>query len=94
MEDLHNVGGIPALLKYLLQNTNLIDGTQLTVTGKTLAENVEGVPDLDFTNQTVVRPLTNPIKGTGHITIMRGSLCPGTAVAKLTGAEGLRFEVS
>jgi len=93
MEDLHKVGGIPALLKYLLQNTNLIDGSQLTVTGQTLAKNVEDAPDFDFANQTVVRPLSHPIKGTGHITILRGSLCPGSAVAKLTGAEGLRFEV-
>lgn len=93
MEDLHKVGGIPALLKYLLKNTNLIDGSQLTVTGKTIAENLEGVPELDFTNQDVVRPLENPIKSTGHITILRGSLCPGSAVAKLTGAEGLHFEV-
>ncbi|KLO14627.1 dihydroxy-acid dehydratase [Schizopora paradoxa] len=92
MEDLHKVGGIPALLKYLLKNTDLIDGSQLTVTGKTIAENLEGVPDLDFTSQDVVRPLENPIKSTGHITILRGSLCPGSAVAKLTGAEGLHFE--
>lgn len=62
MEDLHKVGGIPALVKYLLKNTDLIDGSQLTVTGKTLAENYEDVPDLEFTNQQVVRPLSNPIK--------------------------------
>lgn len=92
MEDLHKVGGIPALLKYLLKNTNLIDGKQLTVTGKSIAENVEGVPELDFSSQDVVRPLDNPIKSTGHITILRGSLCPGSAVAKFTGAEGLHFE--
>lgn len=93
MEDLHNVGGIPALLKYLLTHTDLIDGSQLTVTGKTLAENLEDVPELRFDNQDVVRPLDRPIKPTGHITIMKGSLCPGSAVAKLTGAEGDRFEV-
>jgi len=92
MEDLHKVGGVPALLKYLLKNTDLIDGSQLTVTGKTIAENLEGVPELDFTSLDVVRPLDNPIKSTGHITILRGSLCPGSAVAKFTGAEGLRFE--
>lgn len=62
MEDLHKVGGVPALVKYLLKNTNLIDGSQLTVTGKTLAENYEDVPDLDFETQSVVRPLSNPIK--------------------------------
>lgn len=93
MEDLHKVGGIPAVLKYLLEHTDLIDGTQLTVTGKTLAENVADAVVLQFDNQDVVRPLSNPIKATGHITIMRGSLCPGSAVAKLTGKEGLRFEV-
>ncbi|PIL29717.1 hypothetical protein GSI_08155 [Ganoderma sinense ZZ0214-1] len=91
MEDLHKVGGIPAILKYLLKNTDLIDGTQLTVTGKTLAENVEDAPELDFTNQDVVRPLTNPIKETGHLTILRGNLAPDTAVAKITGKEGLQF---
>ncbi|KZT10667.1 dihydroxy-acid dehydratase [Laetiporus sulphureus 93-53] len=92
MENLHKVGGIPALLKYLIKNTDLIDGSALTVTGKTLAENVEDVPDLEFDNQDVVRPLSNPIKKTGHLTILRGNLAPNTAVAKLTGKEGLRFE--
>ncbi|KAI0746070.1 dihydroxy-acid dehydratase [Earliella scabrosa] len=92
MEDLHKVGGIPALLKYLLKHTDLIDGSQMTVTGKTLAENVEDVPELVFENQDVVRPLSNPIKATGHLTILRGNLAPETAVAKITGKEGLRFE--
>ncbi|TDL26222.1 dihydroxy-acid and 6-phosphogluconate dehydratase [Rickenella mellea] len=92
MEDLHKVGGIPALLKYLMKNTNLIDGSQLTVTGKTLAQNLEDVHELEFEKQDVVRRLDNPIKPTGHLTILRGSLCPGSAVAKLTGKEGLRFE--
>ncbi|KAI0930192.1 hypothetical protein AcV5_006973 [Taiwanofungus camphoratus] len=92
MEDLHKVGGIPALVKYLLKNTDLIDGSQMTVTGKTLAENLEDVPELDMTTQDVVKPLSNPIKKTGHITILRGNLAPGTAVAKLTGKEGSRFE--
>ena len=93
MEDIHKIGGIPALVKYLLKNTDLIDGSQLTVTGKTLAENYEGVPDLDFSSQDVVRPISNPIKSTGHLTILKGNLAPGTAVAKITGKEGLRFEV-
>jgi dihydroxy-acid dehydratase len=92
MEDLHKVGGVPAVLKYLLKNTDLIDGTQKTVTGKTLAENVEDAPDLDFEKQDVVRPLSNPIKPTGHITILRGDLAPTSAVAKLTGHEGTKFE--
>ncbi|RPD53042.1 dihydroxy-acid and 6-phosphogluconate dehydratase [Lentinus tigrinus ALCF2SS1-7] len=92
MEDLHKVGGIPALLKYLLKHTDLIDGTQLTVTGKTLAENLEDVAELEFENQSVVRPLSNPLKSTGHLMILRGNLAPDTAVAKITGKEGLRFE--
>jgi len=93
MEDVHNIGGIPAILKYLLTHTDLIDGTQLTVTGKTLAENLQDVPDINFEKQDVIRPLSNPIKPTGHITILRGSLAPDSAVAKLTGKEGLKFEV-
>jgi dihydroxy-acid dehydratase len=93
MEDIHRIGGIPAILKYLLNHTDLIDGSQLTVTGKTLAENLEDVAELEFQNQDIVRRLDNPIKKTGHLTILRGNLAPGTAVAKLTGKEGLRFEV-
>ena len=69
MEDLHKIGGVPAILKYLLNHTDLIDGSQLTVTGKTLAQNLEDVPELRFDNQDVVRPLSDPIKSTGHITI-------------------------
>lgn len=93
MEDIHRVGGIPAILKYLLKHTNLIDGSQLTVTGKTLAENLADVAELEFDKQDVVRRLEDPIKPTGHLTILRGNFAPGTAVAKLTGKEGLSFEV-
>jgi dihydroxy-acid dehydratase len=93
MEDLHKIGGIPALLKYLLNNTDLIDGNQMTVTGKTISENLRDVAELTFDNQDVVRRLETPIKPTGHLTILRGNLAPGTAVAKLTGKEGGRFEV-
>jgi len=92
MEDVHRIGGIPAILKYLLKYTDLIDGSQMTVTGKTLAENLEGVAQLEFDKQDVVRRLDDPIKPTGHITILRGNLAPGTSVAKLTGKEGLNFE--
>ncbi|OAX33289.1 dihydroxy-acid and 6-phosphogluconate dehydratase [Rhizopogon vinicolor AM-OR11-026] len=92
MEDVHKIGGIPAIIKYILKNTDLIDGSQMTVTGKTLAENLVDVPDLDFDNQDIIRKLDNPIKPSGHLTILKGSLAPGTAVAKLTGKEGLRFE--
>jgi dihydroxy-acid dehydratase len=93
MEDVHRVGGIPALLKYLLQHTDLIDGSQMTVTGKTLAQNLEDVEELEFDKQDVVRKLDNPLKKSGHLTILRGNLAPGSAVAKLTGHEGAHFEV-
>lgn len=93
MEDIHRIGGIPAIVKYLLKHTDLIDGSQLTVTGKTLAENLVDVPELEFEKQDVFRSLENPIKPTGHLNILRGNLAPGTAVAKLTGKEGLSFEV-
>ena len=93
MEDVHRVGGIPALLKYLLNHTDLIDGSQRTVTGRTLAQNLEDVQELEFETQDVIRPLSNPIKATGHLTILRGNLAPKSAVAKLTGKEGGRFEV-
>lgn len=94
MEDLHKAGGIPALLKYLLNHTDLIDGSQLTITGRTLAENLEDIEELSFGEgaQQVVMPIEKPIKQTGHLTILRGNLAPGSAVAKLTGKEGLFFE--
>lgn len=92
-EDVHKIGGIPALLKYLLNHTDLIDGSQLTVTGKTIAENLANVQELEFEHQKVIFPLENPIKKTGHLTILKGNLAPGSAVAKITGKEGTRFEV-
>lgn len=92
MEDLHKIGGIPSVLKYLIKNTQLVDGSQMTVTGKTLAQNVEDAPDLDFETQDVIMPLEKPVKKTGHLTILKGNLAPGTAVAKITGKEGVKFE--
>ena len=74
MEDLHKAGGIPALVKYLLKNTDLIDGTQLTVTGKTLAENYADAPDLEFDTQQVVRPLSNPIKQVNQCFLVRATV--------------------
>ncbi|NOY43425.1 MAG: dihydroxy-acid dehydratase [Planctomycetes bacterium] len=88
-EDLHKVGGTPAVLKLLLAE-GLLDGDCLTVTGKTIAENLADLPGL-AEGQDVVYPLSNPIKATGHICIMRGNLCPEGAVAKITGKEGLQF---
>lgn len=89
MEDLHKVGGIPAVCKMLLE-AGLLHGDCMTVTGKTLRENVKDVPGLSA-GQQVVRPLSNPIKATGHIRILRGNLAPEGAVAKITGKEGLSF---
>ena len=89
MADIQGIGGTPALLKFLLEN-NLIDGSIMTVTGKTLAENLEKVEGLPA-SQKIIRPLSNPIKSTGHIQILRGSLAPGGSVGKITGKEGLRF---
>ena len=66
----------------------------MTVTGKTLAENVQDAPDLEFEQQKVVRSIDNPLKATGHIRILKGNLAPGTAVAKITGKEGVKFEAS
>jgi dihydroxy-acid dehydratase len=89
MEDLHNVGGTPAVMKYLLAHGH-IQGDCLTVTGQTVAENLAGVPDL-AAGQEVIQPLEKPIKRTGHIQILRGNLAPEGAVAKITGKEGERF---
>jgi dihydroxy-acid dehydratase len=88
-EDLHRVGGTPAVMKYLLEK-GFLDGDCLTVTGKTLAENVEDLPGFTA-GQEVVHPLEKPIKPTGHIQILRGNLAPEGAVAKITGKEGLVF---
>src|SRR5688572_24422994 len=78
------------VLKYILEN-NLIHGDILTVTGKTLAENLELIPKLSFDTQDVIRPLSAPIKETGHIQILKGNLAPEGSVAKITGKEGLAF---
>ncbi|MEM0924443.1 MAG: dihydroxy-acid dehydratase [Planctomycetota bacterium] len=88
-EDLHSVGGTPAVMKYLLSE-GLMDGSCMTVTGKTLAENLDSVPGLKE-GQTIVRTVDGPIKDSGHIRILKGSLAPEGAVAKITGKEGLRF---
>jgi len=89
MEDLHQVGGTPAVLKLLLEH-DAIDGSCLTVTGRTLAENLAELPELTE-GQDVIQAWDRPIKETAHIQILRGSLAPDGAVAKITGKEGLRF---
>jgi dihydroxy-acid dehydratase len=89
MEDLHAVGGTPAVLKYLLKK-GMLHGDCLTVTGKTLAENLLDVKDL-AEGQDVIKPLENPIKATGHLRMLYGNLATEGSVAKITGKEGLRF---
>jgi dihydroxy-acid dehydratase len=89
MEDLHNAGGIPAVMKFLLEN-NLINGDCLTVTGKTISENLADLPGLSG-GQDIIASLDNPIKKSGHIRILKGNLAPGGSVAKITGKEGETF---
>ena len=88
-EDLHNVGGTPAVIKLLLEH-DLLDGSCLTCTGQTLAENVAALPGLKE-GQDLVRPFDTPIKASGHLQILKGNLAPEGAVAKITGKEGLVF---
>jgi len=90
MEDLYNIGGTPSVLK-LLVAAGLMNGNIPTVTGKTLAENIESFPSLPQ-DQVIIRPISNPIKKTGHLQILRGNLAPEGAVAKITGKEGLVFK--
>jgi dihydroxy-acid dehydratase len=91
MEDLHNIGGVPAVMKYLLK-LGWIDGSCLTVTGKTIAENLASVPELEFETQKIIFPKENPIKATGHLQILYGNLAEGGSVAKISGKEGTHFE--
>lgn len=90
MQDLHDIGGVPLVMKYLLQK-GMLHGDCLTVTGKTLAENLASVPDIDFTKQDIIFPLEQPLKATGHIQILYGNLAEQGSVAKITGKEGEKF---
>lgn len=90
MEDLHKVGGVPAVMKYMLKN-NMLHGDCLTVTGFTVAENLDFAKDLTL-GQEVIYPLENPIKASGHLQILFGNLATEGSVAKITGKEGLVFE--
>lgn len=90
MQDLHNHGGVPAVMKYLLEK-GLLHGDCLTVTGKTIAENLEDVPPLNFEKQDIIYPLENPIKKTGHLQILYGNLASEGSVAKISGKEGEKF---
>ncbi|MBT8219291.1 MAG: dihydroxy-acid dehydratase [Bacteroidia bacterium] len=89
MEDLHDIGGIPGVLKMMAQE-NLLHTDCLTVTGKTIGENLEVVKNLD-PNQKIINPLSNPVKPSGHLQILYGNLAEGGAVAKITGKEGEKF---
>lgn len=91
MQDLHQQGGLPAVMKYLLKE-GFLHGDCLTVTGKTIAENLEEVDDLDFAKQQIIHPVNNPIKATGHLQILYGNLAEEGSVAKISGKEGERFE--
>ena len=90
MKDLHDVGGVPAVMKYMLE-LDMLHGDCITVTGKTLAENLANVKSLKD-NQDIIRTIEKPIKSTGHIRILKGNLAPGGSVAKITGKEGLIFK--
>ena len=89
MADLYDIGGVPSVQKLLIA-ANLLEGDIPTITGKTLAQNVASFPSLPQ-DQVIIRPLSNPIKSTGHLQILRGNLAPGGAVAKITGKEGTKF---
>ena len=89
MEDLHNVGGIPAVMKYMLEN-NLLNGDCMTVTGKSISENLNDVKALKK-DQKIINPISNPIKKSGHIRILYGNIAYNGSVAKITGKEGLTF---
>ncbi|HVZ98645.1 MAG TPA: dihydroxy-acid dehydratase [Chitinophagaceae bacterium] len=91
MQDLHQQGGVPAVMKYLLSR-GLLHGDCITVTGKTVAENLKNAPDLDFDKQDIIMPLEKPLKTTGHLQILYGNLAEGGSVAKISGKEGERFE--
>lgn len=91
MEDMLAIGGVPAVMKYLLQE-GLLHGDCMTITGKTIAENLAEIPEINFETQKIIKPLTGPIKATGHLQILYGNLATGGAVAKITGKEGEKFE--
>ncbi|MGI8951680.1 MAG: dihydroxy-acid dehydratase [Chitinophagaceae bacterium] len=91
MQDLHKIGGLPSVMKYLLQN-NLLHSDCLTVTGKTIAENLSEATDLEFNNQKIIYPLEAPLKATGHLQILYGNIATQGSVAKISGKEGERFE--
>lgn len=91
MQDLHPYGGVPAVMKYMLKK-GMLHGDCLTVTGKTVAENLAQVPAIDFEQQDIIHPVENPVKSTGHLQILYGNLATGGSVAKISGKEGEIFK--
>ena len=93
MEDVQNIGGTPGMIKFLIDN-DMFDGDQMTVTGKTHSQNLKDMNHPGLTpGQQVIKPLSDPVKKTGHLQIMYGNLCPRGGVAKITGKEGETFTV-
>ena len=90
MEDLHNIGGVPLVMKYLLDK-GLIHGDCMTVTGNTVAENLKEIPAIEFEKQKIILPIEQPIKATGHLQILYGNIAEGGSVAKISGKEGEKF---
>jgi dihydroxy-acid dehydratase len=90
MQNLHEKGGVPMVLKYLL-SLGMLHGNCITVTGKTIAENLESIPAIEFEEQNIIRPIEKPLKETGHIQILYGNLAEKGSVAKITGKEGEKF---
>lgn len=90
MEDLHNIGGVPLVLKYLM-GKGMIHGDCMTVTGKTMAENLSSVPDIEFEIQKIIYPIEQPLKKEGHLQILYGNIAQGGSVAKISGKEGEKF---
>ena len=90
MKDLHKIGGVPSVLKYMLEN-KMLNGDCMTVTGKTIEENLSKIKSPDLKSTDIIFPLSNPIKESGHIQILKGNLAEQGCVAKITGKEGLKF---
>lgn len=91
MEDMLAIGGVPSVMKYLLEK-GLLHGDCMTITGKTIAENLADVPSLDFDTQKIIFPIEKPLKTTGHLQVLYGNLATEGAIAKVTGKEGEKFE--
>jgi dihydroxy-acid dehydratase len=91
MQNLHEKGGVPMVLKYLMSK-GMLHKNCLTVTGKTMAENLENIIDIDFDDQNIIKPIESPIKSTGHLQILYGNLATKGSVAKITGKEGEFFK--